>query len=199
MASASITSKRKSQTDRFDRLQTSAALVSCLYHLSKNPDKQDILREEVLKVLPDRGTQLTTDSLNNMPYLRAVLKEAMRLNPVIAGNARTTGRDVVLGGYQVPKGVEVAMGTLVLQNTEYYFPKSGNFIPERWIKGPENEKYAIVKHPSNSFVFLPFGFGPRSCIGRRFAEMEIFVVLSRFDWTFTLAMSGFSTINNHLY
>lgn len=161
-------------------LQTSASLVSCLYHLAKNPDKQEILRKEVLKVLPEQNTKLTNESLNSLPYMRACLKEALRMNPVLSGNARTTGRDVVLNGYQVPKGIEVAMGTFVLQTSDYYFQKSSKFIPERWIKGaPEADQYGIAKLPSNSFVFLPFGFGPRSCIGRRFAEMELFVALTR--------------------
>lgn len=80
-------------------------MVGCLYHLSKNPDKQDKLRQEVFKCLPNKTSKLTADSLNNLPYMRAVLKEAQRLSPVLAGNARKTGRDVVLSGYQVPEGV----------------------------------------------------------------------------------------------
>lgn len=85
--------------------KTSAALVSCLYHLAQNPDKQDRLRQEVLKHLPTKSSNLTPESLNNMPYTRAVLKEAMRISPVLAGNARQSGRDIVLDGYQVPEGV----------------------------------------------------------------------------------------------
>lgn len=71
------------------------------------------------------------------------------------------------------------MATVVLQNDAEYFPKTTEFIPERWIKDNTNVEYAMAKG-SNSFVYLPFGFGPRSCIGRRFAEMEIFVMLSRY-------------------
>lgn len=78
-----------------------------MYHLSQNPDKQDKLREEVHKYLPEKTSKLTPESLNTMPYMRAVLKEALRLSPVLAGNARQTGRDIVLNGYQVPEGVSV--------------------------------------------------------------------------------------------
>lgn len=130
-------------------------------------------------MLPQKDSNLTNESLNSLPYMRACLKEALRLNPVIAGNARTSGRDIVLNGYQVPKGIEVAMATVVLQNDDAYYPITEDFIPERWLKENEQEAYAPTKLPSNSFVFLPFGFGPRSCIGRRFAEMEIFVLLTR--------------------
>lgn len=55
--------------------------------------------------LPEKTSNLTTESLNNMPYMRAVFKEALRLNPVLAGNGRMAGRDIVLEGYQVPKDV----------------------------------------------------------------------------------------------
>lgn len=70
------------------------------------------------------------------------------------------------------------MATVVLQNDAAYFPRKGEFIPERWIKGdPLFDDCKI--NGNNSFVYLPFGFGPRSCIGRRFAEMEIFIMLGR--------------------
>lgn len=78
-----------------------------MYHLAKNPDKQDKLRQEVLQCLPNKTSKLTADSLNNLPYMRAVLKEALRVSPVLAGNARKTSRDIVLNGYQVPESVSV--------------------------------------------------------------------------------------------
>jgi cytochrome P450 family 12 len=58
--------------------QTSSAATGILYCLAKNPDKQEKLREEVLKVMPDKSTPLTAEALNNMPYLRAVVKEGIR-------------------------------------------------------------------------------------------------------------------------
>lgn len=71
------------------------------------------------------------------------------------------------------------MATVVLQNDPEYCPKTSEFIPERWIKG--DPRYDETKMTgNNSFVYLPFGFGPRSCIGRRFAEMEIFIMLTRY-------------------
>lgn len=70
------------------------------------------------------------------------------------------------------------MATVVLQNDTKYCPKADDFIPERWIKGDPLFDETKMKG-NNSFIYLPFGFGPRSCIGRRFAEMEIFILLSR--------------------
>lgn len=80
-------------------------MISCLYHLAKNPEAQSKLRADILKVLPNRDSVLTIESLKSLVYLRACFKEALRLNPIIAGNARGTGQNIVLGGYQVPKEV----------------------------------------------------------------------------------------------
>lgn len=71
------------------------------------------------------------------------------------------------------------MATVVLQNDAEYFPKTEDFVPERWIKGDPLFDEAKM-HGNSPFVYLPFGFGPRSCIGRRFAEMEIFIMLARY-------------------
>lgn len=71
------------------------------------------------------------------------------------------------------------MATVVLQTDIEYFPKTDDFIPERWIKG--DPLYDESKmNGNNAFVYLPFGFGPRSCIGRRLAEMEAFTLIARY-------------------
>lgn len=149
--------------------------------MAKNPAKQEILREEILKILPEHSSKLSNESLNRIPYMRACLKEAMRMNPVVTGTAREAGQDLVLNGYQIPKGVDIAMSMIVLQKSDVFFSKSDEFVPERWMKTDGNDSAKI-----NPFVFLPFGFGVRSCIGRRFAEMEIYVALSRIFREFKL-------------
>lgn len=74
------------------------------------------MREEILRVLPNKDSELTPAALNSMSYLKACFKEALRMNPIIAGNARGSGRDIVLGGYQVPKGVS----TVIFHSTIIY-------------------------------------------------------------------------------
>lgn len=80
-------------------------MTGILYCLAKNPEKQKILREELKRIMPNKDSPLTSDSLTNIPYLRAVMKEGMRLYPPTAGNVRKTGQDLVVAGYQIPKGV----------------------------------------------------------------------------------------------
>jgi cytochrome P450 family 12 len=87
---------------------TATALAGILYALATHQDKQERLREEIFNLLPDKNSQFTIKSLDNIPYTRAVIKEGMRLYPVINGNLRRTTQDLVLAGHQVPKGVRLS-------------------------------------------------------------------------------------------
>ncbi|XP_059608193.1 uncharacterized protein LOC132256031 [Phlebotomus argentipes] len=152
---------------------TSSGAFSVLYQLAKNPEKQNVLREEFLKFLPEKDTPLTTENMSNVPYLRACMKEAFRLMPVIPGNIRSTGKNIVLKGYQIPKDTDMFMLNELNHKDEKYFPDPNTFLPERWLRSEEkHENY-------NPFAYLPFGFGSRNCVGRRFAEMEIESLVTR--------------------
>lgn len=84
-------------------------MADLLYYLAKNPSKQEKLREEVIKILPNVDSKLTITSLNSVPYMRACIKESMRLAPPVPGNLRGTGKNLVLQGYQIPKDVNFAV------------------------------------------------------------------------------------------
>uniref|UniRef100_A0A182TFB9 Cytochrome P450 n=1 Tax=Anopheles melas TaxID=34690 RepID=A0A182TFB9_9DIPT len=157
---------------------TSSGSTGILYCLAKNPDKQEKLRAELRKIMPNKDSPLTPDNMKNMPYLRACIKESLRMYPPTSGNGRCTGKDLVLQGYRVPKGILVGMGQLVLQREEGYFTRPSEFMPERWLSGEAASGCPSAKevHP---FIYLPFGFGARSCIGRRLAMMEMEILVSR--------------------
>lgn len=76
-----------------------------MYQLAKNPEIQEKLRKELQSLPVDANGRLTQTSFLKAPYLRACLKETMRLLPIISGTARAAGKDLVIKGYQVPKGV----------------------------------------------------------------------------------------------
>jgi cytochrome P450 family 12 len=158
---------------------TSSAAIGILYCLAKNQDKQELLREELKMLLPDRNEALTPEKMRNMPYLRAVIKEGMRLYPPAIGNLRRSDEDMVLCGYQVPKGTEVAMGQMLSYTDEKQFPQPSKFIPERWIKTNIDPQCPHAKDSAHAFAFLPFGFGSRMCVGRRFAELEMEVLITK--------------------
>nr|XP_019932969.2 cytochrome P450 CYP12A2-like [Aedes albopictus] len=154
---------------------TSTGTTGILYLLATNPDKQAKLREELRTVLPKKDSPLTPENMRNLPYLRACIKEGLRLCPPTAGNVRAAGKDMVLQGYQIPKGTDVAMASMILNHEEKFVERAKDFLPERWLKeeGYPNAKDA---HP---FLYLPFGFGARTCIGRRLAMLEMEMIVSR--------------------
>ncbi|CAG9759686.1 unnamed protein product [Ceutorhynchus assimilis] len=156
---------------------TSIALASTIYQLSQNPEKQQILFEELRAALPGIDSKVNVEAQERMPYLKACIKETLRMYPVIIGNGRSLQSDTVLAGYHVPKGTHVIFPHLVVSNVDNYFKQPQKFIPERWLKNvtgcPHNQEKI---HP---FVSLPFGYGRRSCLGRRFAETELNIMLAK--------------------
>lgn len=140
--------------------------------LAKNPEKQEKLRNEIRNILPLKDIPLSEESMTTIPYLRACIKEGLRIHPFANGNFRSTGKDLVLSGYQVPKGTEVSMISLSLFRNPDYYQNPDKFMPERWLREPQSKK-------NNPFVHLPFGFGARSCIGRRIVNMEMECAIAR--------------------
>lgn len=84
---------------------TVVSAQTLLYQLAINPEKQAKLQEEIFKMLPKIDSPLNGNCLNSAPYFRACLKEALRMVPTAPSNLRSTGQDIVLNGFQVPKMV----------------------------------------------------------------------------------------------
>ncbi|XP_041632110.1 probable cytochrome P450 49a1 [Drosophila kikkawai] len=164
---------------------TSVAASSTIYQLAKNPDKQQRLFEELQRVFPRREAEINQNVLEQMPYLRACVKETLRMRPVVIANGRSLQSDAVINGYHVPKGTHVIFPHLVVSNDPAYFPEPKRFLPERWLKQSTTAAMADAggcPHASQKihpFVSLPFGFGRRMCVGRRFAEIELHTLLAK--------------------
>ncbi|KOX77763.1 putative cytochrome P450 49a1 [Melipona quadrifasciata] len=146
---------------------TSSAVASTLYQLVLHPEKQDLAYKEVCNVLPSEDMQLNGNHLDKLKYLKACIKETLRMYPVVIGNGRCMTKDTVIKGYRVPKGVQVVFQHYVISNLDKYFPRSEEFLPERWLQSDG------VYH---NFASLPFGYGRRMCLGRRFAELEMLIL-----------------------
>lgn len=154
---------------------TSFSSCFAIYHLAKNPEVQEKLYEEACRVLPDHDDSITTEILNSkVPYTRAVLKEALRINPISVGVGRILSADTVFSGYLVPKGTIIVTQNMVACRLEKNFEDPFKFIPERWIE----------RRKVNPHLLLPFGHGMRSCIARRLAEQNMLVFLLRVSITF---------------
>jgi len=155
-----------------------------LYHLAINPDKQENLYQEIIKVIGKDG-KMTEEALAEMRYLKACQQESARMAPVVLGTVRNAGQDMVLSGYQVPKDTFVfRMGTL-MSNSEEYFDKPDKFLPERWFRGcPQHQKQ------KNPFANIPFGHGPRACVGQRFAKLELYMIAYKLIQKYRISYDG---------
>ncbi|XP_015214819.2 sterol 26-hydroxylase, mitochondrial [Lepisosteus oculatus] len=151
---------------------TSNTMSWTLYHLARDQRVQDRLYQEITSVCP--GLQVpTTDDLSKMPYLKAIIKEILRLYPVVPGNGRlTVENEVIVDDYWFPKKTQFHLCHYAASHDETEFPDPERFLPERWLRGGERYQH----HPYSS---IPFGVGVRACVGKRVAELEMYFALSR--------------------
>ncbi|XP_050442823.1 probable cytochrome P450 301a1, mitochondrial [Adelges cooleyi] len=149
----------------------SMAVCSMLYQIATRPEEQEKIYQEMLKVLPNKDDKLDASKLEKMIYLKAFIKEVLRMYSTVIGNGRTLQKDMVICGYRIPKGIQLVFPTIVTGNMEEYVTDCTQFKPERWMK--QSTGYI---HP---FASLPYGHGPRMCLGRRFADLEMQVFIAK--------------------
>ncbi|XP_064825693.1 sterol 26-hydroxylase, mitochondrial-like [Oncorhynchus masou masou] len=152
---------------------TSNTLSWALYQLARDAASQDRLYREIMSVCPGRQ-QPRSEDLSRMPYLKAVIKETLRMYPVVPGNGRlTVDNEVVVDNYWFPKKTQFHLCHYAASHDEGEFVDAECFRPDRWLRGdPESYQH----HPYSS---IPFGVGVRACVGKRVAELEMYFALSR--------------------
>uniref|UniRef100_A0A914X3G6 Cytochrome P450 n=1 Tax=Plectus sambesii TaxID=2011161 RepID=A0A914X3G6_9BILA len=156
---------------------TSTALAYSAWLLAKNPDTQDKLQSEVDQHISEFGDKIPYEALMKLPYLDAVFKESLRLYPpVVLFTGRTCVKTTEILGYSIPEGTNVITPVHVVHQDPEVWPEPKKFDPERFLSKNEN------RHP---MAWMPFGHGPRNCVGLRFAEMEyklaLFHLMSKFN------------------
>lgn len=155
--------------------QISMAVCSMLYQLAIRQNEQEKIYQELCRVIPDPNTPLTHQTLEQCHYLKAFIKEVLRVYSTVIGNGRTLQEDTVICGYNIPKGIQVVFPTIVTGTMEEYCKNSDVFRPERWLK-PSQGGTGETVHP---FASLPYGYGARMCLGRRFADLEMQMLLAK--------------------
>jgi cytochrome P450 len=146
---------------------TANALTWAWYELARNPETLARLADEVDRL---GGRVVTTEDLGQLPWNLAVIEEAMRLHPPAYMTGRQATRDVTIGGHLLPTHAIVAVNIRGIHRRADYFPAPSAFRPERML--PDAKKARPRHH------YLPFGAGPRVCIGSHFALLEAQLALA---------------------
>lgn len=150
--------------------ETSAtALTWTFYLLAEYPEVEQRLVDELETVLGGRPAQ--SADLANLPYLKQVVQESMRLYPPVWGIARRSTEDSEFGGFLVPAGSYIAITSYVLHRHPAFWDAPERFDPDRF--APDRGK------SRHSYAYLPFAAGPRACIGAGMAMLEIQLVLAQ--------------------
>ncbi|CAH0561305.1 unnamed protein product [Brassicogethes aeneus] len=156
----------------FGGFDTSSNLVSyAFFELAYNPDVQKKLQAEIKKVFEKYDGDLTYDSLNEMKYMHMAILETLRKYPAVPINPRQCTKDYKIPGTNIviEKGTTTFIPTMAIHYDPDIYPDPDKFDPERF-----SDENKAKRHPS---AWLPFGLGPRECIGLRFALMQIKVCL----------------------
>ncbi|XP_054741185.1 probable cytochrome P450 6a13 [Anastrepha obliqua] len=150
---------------------TSTTMTNCLWELAVNEDIQDLVREEIVRVLQDHDDVLTYDCLKQMTYLDQTLKETLRKHPIAPALKRVAYEDYKVPGtnFTIKANTTVLIPSEAIQHDPSYYPDPDKFDPMRF-----TAEGIDARHP---MTFLPFGDGPRNCIGLRFGRMQVLIGL----------------------
>lgn len=153
-----------------DTLTASTGMA--IYSLAMFPDCQDKLRDEIYSVFPKELDKLniTYNDLKQMEYLDMVLHETLRLFPSIPLLFRHINKDISLDGVDIPSGTQLVVDVFNMQRDENVWgPKAKTFYPEHFSK--EN------KDRINPYTFIPYSRGIRSCIGIKYSQYVVKILL----------------------
>jgi cytochrome P450 len=126
------------------------------------------------------GELPTLEQINQMTYLNQVIKEALRMYPPIHLGSRISATDLEFKGYHIPANRRVVYSIYLTQRSPAYWPEPDRFDPQRHSPGVRPEPY----------TWLPFGGGPRNCIGAAFGQMEARVVIAYLLLHFDLELTS---------
>lgn len=165
---------------------TSSAVNSCILYLSAHPKCQETANEELSRVVGDERSPTFDDEVN-LPYIRAMGKEILRIRPVTTiGSPHYTTSDVFYKDYYIAKDTVVVINQYAL-----------HFDPDRWDDPDRFDPSRYLNHPHKSGVYaagkdaegrdhFDFGAGRRICPGMHLAENSLFITLAKILWAFTI-------------
>ncbi|KOS17813.1 Isotrichodermin C-15 hydroxylase [Escovopsis weberi] len=164
---------------------TSTAMAATMFYLLRNPDAMKKVTEEIRSKFNNSEEIIHGATLASCTYLRACIDEAMRLSPSVGG---ILPREVLPGGITIdgetiPEGTVVGTPHYTIHHNEQYYSNPFDYVPERWLVGAINPLTGKATTEDDvslaSSAFCPFSSGPRGCIGKGLAYVEMTLMLGR--------------------
>ncbi|KAI8484221.1 Cytochrome P450 3A4 [Branchiostoma belcheri] len=140
------------------------------YNLALNQEAQDKVIQELDSVIEKRG-RIDYEAVQELPYLEMCINETLRLFPAAQRIDRVCKEDTEVKGLQIPAGTVVNVPVWAIHHDADIWPEPETFKPERFTKEEKESR--------DAYAFLPFGSGPRNCVGMRLAMLELKFVLAK--------------------
>ncbi|TAQ85509.1 hypothetical protein B7494_g6162 [Chlorociboria aeruginascens] len=155
--------------------ETTATTLSALtYFILKHPEVYTKFKQEIRDKFTDYD-QISSAAVGQLSYFNAVINETMRLYPPVPFGPPRLSPGAYVDGRWIPKGTEVSVNPWAICRDARYFPSPETFDPERWLDG---------KNKVTLGAFQPFHLGPRVCLGRNLAYIELRCTLAKLYWSF---------------
>lgn len=151
--------------------ETTASLLAwAVRAVDRDPRVKDLIRVEAEAALGNEPSTTPSELFGSLPYTTAVIHEVMRLHPPVWLISRTAVLEDLVGGYAVPRGADVLICPYALHRDPRAWEEPDRFLPERFL---------APTHNRHRYSYIPFGAGPRNCIGQRLGLTESVVFLAR--------------------
>uniref|UniRef100_A0A336K519 CSON013221 protein n=1 Tax=Culicoides sonorensis TaxID=179676 RepID=A0A336K519_CULSO len=175
----------------FAGFETSSSTIHLLFYLlAQNPEVQKKVREEIQQAFEKHGKLTYEFICNDMPYTTNVIKETLRLYPIlpfldrecVLPNADTKGYSLEpYSSFEIPPGMPIYIPAHAIQHDPEYFPDPDKFNPDRFDENSSSY---------NEYSYMPFGLGPRACIGERFALLQMRIGIVNVLKSFTVEVTN---------
>ncbi|KAI9871341.1 MAG: hypothetical protein M1830_003014 [Pleopsidium flavum] len=168
---------------------TSTALAATFFYLTHNPPTLTKLTASLRSTFPSLESIRSGPLLTSTPYLRACLDEAMRLSPPVGGllPREVLPGGITIDGHHFPAGTDIGTPHYALHHKEDYFPDAFAYKPERWLVGADVTAESVELAHS---AFCPFSVGPRGCIGKGIAYLELSIAVARVVWLYDVRLAS---------
>ncbi|KAI8934053.1 hypothetical protein NX059_008819 [Plenodomus lindquistii] len=174
---------------------TSTAMSGTFFYLAHSATALQKVTKEIRETFADVEEIVTGPKLSGCTFLRACIDETMRMTPPVAG---ALPRQVLQGGleidgHHIPAGVDVGVPIYAIHHNPDYFPQPFDYIPERWLSDPSQNPLHNRLAEAQS-AYNPFSIGPRGCIGKGLAYVELSVTIARVLYLYDLRLAPGTTL-----